>query len=54
VARVEALLAGAPDGEEAARRFGRWAVVLLTMAMAAAGVSADPLHHGFETLLGWL
>jgi Zn-dependent protease with chaperone function len=54
VARVEALLAGGPDGQDAARRFGRWTALALAGALVTTVLVADPLHHGSETLLGVL
>jgi Zn-dependent protease with chaperone function len=54
VQRVEALLAGEPDGVEAARRVHRAALVASVLTTLAALVSADPLHHAFETLLGMM
>ena len=52
VGRVEALLNGAPEGGEEARRLGRGAAAVALICVLAACGAADPLHHLFETLLG--
>lgn len=52
VDRVEALLAGRPNGAAAARRLLRTAAAVLAGVAVAAIAFADPLHHLLETLLG--
>lgn len=50
--RIEAVLAGGPLGERAARRILHAAVGACGAIAIAGTVAAEPLHHVFETLLG--
>lgn len=50
--RIEAVLAGGPLGERAARRILHAAVVACAAIAIASTAAAEPLHHAFETLLG--
>lgn len=52
VERVEAILAGGPDGRTAATWFGRAAVAGAIVLVVGVAALADPLHHLVETVLG--
>ena len=54
VQRVEAVLAGGPDGGRVASLLGGIALTVVSMLLIMAALLAGPIHHGIESLLGRL
>jgi Zn-dependent protease with chaperone function len=50
--RVEALLGGEPHGDEAKRQLTTAALAATLLSIVCLVVSADPLHHALESILG--